>query len=143
MPKSTALLITCDLTLVQAVSQVIEPIDGLAVMTVATASEASPHLHRAGLALLLAHLARAGDAAGLLEPGPASPRPLRALVISNRRQADRALALLPQGAADSLARPLDLGRLGYLTDVLPVRARHTVSRAEAAPGPDRAEGAGE
>src|SRR5262249_36788862 len=136
MPKSTALLITCDLTLVQAVSQVIEPIDGLAVMTVATASEASPHLHRAGLALLLAHLARGGDAAEaarLLHTVTASPRPLPTLLISDQRQAEQALALLRQGAADYLARPLDLGRLGYLIDVLTVRARHTVSRAEAAP----------
>jgi two-component system response regulator HydG len=113
---------------------------------VATVREACPKLHRSDLALVVVHRARASDpaeASWLLQTVAASPRPLPVLVISDQHQAEQALALIRQGAADYLSRPLDLGRLGYLFDVLTVRARYLASQPGADAEPIRVERAGE
>jgi two-component system response regulator HydG len=138
MPKSTALLITCDPTLVQAVSKVIDSVKELNLKAVATVTEAYPQLHRADLVLLLAHLPRQTDtaeASGLVQTVAASLRPVPILLISDQHHPEQALALLQQGAADYLTRPLDLARLGYLLDVLTVRARYLATLAAPARKP--------
>jgi DNA-binding NtrC family response regulator len=79
----------------------------------------------------------------LLQAVVASGRRTPTLLISDRHEAEQALGLLRQGAADYLTRPLDLGRLGYLIDVLTVRARYLANQATAPVEPVRVEKAGE
>jgi DNA-binding NtrC family response regulator len=51
-------------------------------------------------------------------------RPVATLVIGELHRAEQGLALLRQGAADYLERPLDLTRFAYLVDCLTLRARY-------------------
>src|SRR5262245_13775051 len=82
------------------------------------------------IALFLYHLA--GDdgveeAARLLETVVAAKRPVATIILCEHYRAEQALALLRLGAAECLAPPFDLSRLGFLIDVLTVRARLAVS----------------
>src|SRR5262249_47179213 len=63
--------------------------------------------------------------------------------ICDTYRAEQTLALLRQGAADCLARPLDLHRLAYLADTLTIRARYLARRAKPAADGFAAEELGE
>jgi DNA-binding NtrC family response regulator len=127
MPPSTVLLITGDAPLVEAVRGVIDTIVNLQLTVVATVQDACGYLPRADLALLVVHRARRGDLAEvsrLLNAVSASRRPLATVALSDQHQPEHSLALMRLGVADCLDRPLDLGRLAYLIDVLTVRCRY-------------------
>ena len=81
----------------------------------------------AGYGLVLAHLNRqcsVSNLTRLLSTMSATGANIPTLVLSDEYYAEQALALLRIGAADYLTRPLDLGRLAYLVDVLTFKARH-------------------
>src|SRR5262249_30667233 len=102
--------------------------------------EVRPRLTAADVVLVLAHLDhKAGleDVACLLHMIAEARRSTAILVLAEEHRPEQALALLRQGAADYLSRPLDLSRLAYLLDVLRVRARFVAARLPApAPPPE-------
>jgi two-component system response regulator HydG len=97
------------------------------MLTGDTVTQACSRLQRhEPIALFLYHLAGEEgleEAAHLLKAVVASKRPVATLILCEHYRAEQALALLRLGAAECLAHPLDLSRLGFLIDVLTVRAR--------------------
>lgn len=126
MTVSTALLISDDPTLFEAVHEVIEAVPGLLLDLVADVATATTRLRSGGVVLLLPHRTGADSTAtvaGLLREVAVAKLPVATVVLSEHRRPADTLALLRQGAADVLDRPLDLARLTYLCDTLTVRAR--------------------
>jgi DNA-binding NtrC family response regulator len=119
-------LLTDDSALVKTVCEVIGSISDLGVATEATVKRAIARLDEPEIALVVAHLGMHREVdlvAELLRKVSAANRPLATIIISEHDQAEQALTLLRLGAAENLTRPLDLSRLGYLCDVLTLRAR--------------------
>jgi DNA-binding NtrC family response regulator len=136
MPESTMVLISTDSCLGETVADLVADVDGLSLRIVSTADQALLFVQREEAALVVVHSACASDGEGALrfmQHVAAAQRPIATLVIGEEYEAQQALALLRAGAADYLPRPLDLGRLAYLIDVLTLRARHTAPRPAAAP----------
>jgi two-component system, NtrC family, response regulator HydG len=134
MTDSTMVLISTHSDLSQTVADLVADIPGLSLQIVSTTDQALLFVQREEAALVVVHMARAGDhedALRFLQHVAAAQRSIATLVIGEQYQAQQALALLRAGAADYLARPLDLGRLAYLIEMLTLRARHTVPAAEA------------
>jgi DNA-binding NtrC family response regulator len=139
--KPTALLVSTDASLVEAVKGVMGSIGNLGLVVTPGATEAHHDVVRDDLALALVHQECVGDVDKvtcllrlIVEAKPSLP----ALVLSNQHRPEQALALLRLGVADYLSRPLDLSRLTYLMDVLTLRARLGLSSFAAEP-PARAE----
>src|SRR5262249_13379477 len=136
MPEPETLLITDDPSLVEVVQGVTSSITGLSFRTVAAIAEACSRLQQHEVALLLPHLTRGSDPAGivrLLETVVASSQPVAVVGISDRSQVEHAQALLRQGAADYLDRPLNVERLTWLIDTLTARVRCEPGPARPAP----------
>jgi two-component system response regulator HydG len=134
MTDSTMVLISTHSDLSQTVADLVADIPGLSLQIVSTTDQALLFVQREEAALVVVHSARAGDgedALSFIQHVAAAQRSIATLVIGEQYQAQQALALLRAGAADYLARPLDLGRLAYLIEMLTLRARHTVPAAEA------------
>jgi two-component system response regulator HydG len=132
MPVS-ALLISADPTLVKGVAEVVNSIAGLDLCVAPCAADAGPLLRRGGIALLLVHLPEGGDVAqvgSLLRQVVASSAATPLVVICESYRPDQTLALLRQGAADCLGRPLDLHRLAYMADMLTLRPRYLARQVE-------------
>src|SRR6266487_3952329 len=109
MPKVTALLITSDSTLSNALQEVTDSVSVL-------------HLGR--------RKSDADEVARLLERGRIQRRKVAMIVISDQPNPELALALSSAGMAEFLERPLNLHRLSYLADVLTIRARHQTQPAD-------------
>jgi DNA-binding NtrC family response regulator len=127
MPRSTALLISSDVVLFEAVEEIATSVPGLGLEVFPGVAEADFRLWGDDVVLVLVHLegpVSLDETAGLLRRLGAAKRSIATLVLSDRHQPDQALTLLRLGAADYLSRPLDLGRLAYLVDVLTVRGRY-------------------
>jgi two-component system response regulator HydG len=134
MRDSTAVLITSDRSLHEAVREVTDEIPGLRLERVTSTAAAVARLTQDDVVLLIPHLVQKSDASEisrLLRAVASSRRPVATLVIGEDHWAEQELALLRQGAADYLARPLDLPHLSYRCDVLTVRARHQARRSPA------------
>jgi DNA-binding NtrC family response regulator len=133
----SAVLISTDPTLIRSVGEAVNSAADLELHVVARPADGLASLRRGGTALLLVHLPAGADA-GVVSPllhhvassGAATPT----VVIADAYLPEDTLALLRQGAADCLGRPLDLHRLAYLVDTLTLRARYLAARA--APAPD-------
>jgi two-component system, NtrC family, response regulator HydG len=126
-----------DSSLQEAVREVTEQIAGLRLETVTSIDAAVARLPQDDVVLALPHLTQkggAGEISRLLRTVASSRRPVATLVIGEHDWAEQALALLRQGAADYLARPLDLTWLSNRCDALTVRARY-----QAAPTPKSVE----
>ena len=122
----TALLVSSDASLIEAVQGVIDSIDNLELIVAPVAIEAHHAVARDDVALVLAHqdsIGEVDEVTRLVRVLAEAKRSVPTIVLSNRHQADQALELLRSGVADYLFRPLDLSRLSYLTDVLTLRAR--------------------
>src|SRR5580704_14864537 len=122
----TALLVSSDASLIEAVQGVIDSIDNLDLIVAPVATEAHHVVARDDVALVLAHQDSIGevDEVTRLVRALAGPkRSLPTIVLSDRHRAEQALELVQSGVTDCLFRPLDLSRLYYLTDVLTLRAR--------------------
>jgi two-component system, NtrC family, response regulator HydG len=131
MATSRVLLVSSDPSLVTMVQGVVDSIRNLRLNVCDRLGDAAG-LRQEGVVVVVVHLPGDGDAdpvGRLLRAVAASGKPLATLVISDTHRADHALALLRQGAADYLSRPLDLNRLAYLLDVLTVRARYAAAAA--------------
>jgi DNA-binding NtrC family response regulator len=134
MSASTTLLVSTDPSLVESVSGVVRSIADLRLRVLSEVEEACSVLQRDGAALVLVHLPPSDPVdrvTPLLQAARASKRPVPVLALGDRHQAARALDLLRRGVVDYLNRPLDLGRLAYLADLLTVRARHEARQAAA------------
>ena len=120
-------LLSRDPALAESIRPIVASIQSLSLLTGDNLAEARARLLRhEPIALFLYHLAGDEDvkeAAELLETVAVAKRPAATLILYERFQAEQALALLRLGAADCLAQPFDLARLGFLIDVLTVRAR--------------------
>jgi two-component system response regulator HydG len=129
MPVS-ALLISADPTLVRSVAEVVNSVADLELDVAPRPAEGLGCL-RGGVALLLVHLpagADVGVVSPLLHRVAASGAATPTVVIADAYRPEDTLALLRQGAADCLGRPLDLRRLAYLADTLTLRARYLAGR---------------
>lgn len=138
MRNPATLLITKDLSLVKEVEGVTASVPNLRLQTMLAIKDAASCVQRHDIVLLLPHVTRESDyaeVARLLQTMAALKRLVATVVLSDKPQAKQALALLRQGAADYLARPLDLNRLTYLMDVLTVRVRAQTLPVQPASGP--------
>ena len=127
MPDSTMLLISADTALIEAVHGVMNTLKNIRMEVMSEFDEACSWVDRQGIGLVLAHLNRqcsVSKLTRLLSTMSATGANIPTLVLSDEYYAEQALALLRIGAADYLTRPLDLGRLAYLVDVLTFKARH-------------------
>jgi DNA-binding NtrC family response regulator len=130
MFTSTILLITSDRSLMESVKGSVDPVESLELRVIATVDQVGEEM-AGDVSLIIAHLEDGGDASDVTRlvrriaiesPGVAT------LVVDDSYQPAQALAMLRLGAADYLTRPLDLGRLGYLIEVLTLRARRIGTR---------------
>jgi two-component system response regulator HydG len=122
----TALLVSVDASLVEAVQGVIDSIEDLDLVIARGATEAHQDVAREDVAVVLVHqdcLGEVDDVTRLLRVIAEAKRSLPTIVLSDSHRPDQALEMLRTGAADYLCRPLDLGRLTYLIEVLTLRAR--------------------
>jgi two-component system response regulator HydG len=127
-------LVSHDPALPKVVEGVVRQIHGLAFALVKDHAEACECVVAKGAALILAHLdptAHVAELTRLLSTIAATGRKVPILVLSDEYHAKQALAMLRLGVAEYLSRPLDLGRLGYLIDVLTLSTRRRA--AEPAP----------
>src|SRR5271165_3996776 len=126
-------LISQDSTLASVVQEVVARTPGIRLERVQDHDEAYDRVASQGAALVLSHLTPAGPVAGLtrlLSTLEAGGRGIPVLVLSDEYHAQQALALHRLGVADYLSRPLDLGRLGYLIDILTLARRCGAARPE-------------
>ncbi|MGO9919238.1 MAG: sigma 54-interacting transcriptional regulator, partial [Isosphaeraceae bacterium] len=126
-------LISQDSTLASVVQEVVARTPGIRLERVQDHDEACDRVASQGAALVLSHLTPAGPVAGLtrlLSTLEARGRGVPVLVLSDEYHAKQALALHRLGVADYLSRPLDLGRLGYLIDILTLARRRGAARPE-------------
>jgi DNA-binding NtrC family response regulator len=136
MRTAAVLLVSRDQALARSVQEAVRAVGRLRVQTAATAAEARATLRQPQLALVLAHLADRGDDDGiadLMRGIVAGQRAVATVVIGEPGRAEQGLALLRQGAAEYLERPLNLHRLAYLLDALTVRACHRPIGADEEP----------
>jgi DNA-binding NtrC family response regulator len=134
MTDSTMLLVSTDTALIGSIRTVMDPLKDIHMEVVSEFDEACAWVERRGLALVLAHLNHERSVANLtrlLGTIGATMQRIPTLVVSDVYYAEQALAMLRLGAAEYLTRPLDLGRLTYLVDVLTMGARRR--RAQPAP----------
>lgn len=134
----TVLLASSDGSLVRAVEGALASIKALRLEVAPGMGEAGDRVGRDGVLLVLAHLGEESCVSGitrLLQTISIANPSAKVLVLGDRYHAEQALALLRLGVADYLARPVDLGRLAYLVDVLTLQARYTGRRPAPAPEP--------
>ena len=127
MLESTMLVISDDPSLIELIDDVVRSIEGLKFAVLAGVDAAYSHEPWDDVSLVLIHLRRQGptsEVTRLLRMVSAARRPVATLVVGDEYDADRALTLLRLGAAEYLARPLDISRLSYLLDVLTIRTRN-------------------
>jgi two-component system response regulator HydG len=131
-------LISQDSSLLGLVQGVVSSIPGIKPTRVADFEEACQRVVGKAATLILAHLDPTGCVAGLtrlLSTIAATGQNVPVLVLSDDYHADQALTLLRLGVAEYLSRPLDLGRLGYLIDVLTLTGRRVAQRPAQATSP--------
>ena len=124
-------LASVDSTLIEAVTGIIRSIAHLELKVLPQLDETLVQLAGEKVSLLLVHLQDGSDigpASRLLQRMPTSQHVAATVVVSDRPHAEQELILLRQGAADYLSRPLDLGRLSFLIEMLTIRARYTPKR---------------
>jgi two-component system response regulator HydG len=134
MAGATVALISADPTLTKPVAEVVASIPDSRLVVHRDLNDACLDVHPDGVALVLVHVPDRDSVAGaerLLRGLAEARRSVATLMLSDRHHADQALSLLRAGAADYLARPLDLARLAYLIDTLTVRHRYARRRRPA------------
>ncbi|MCE9546749.1 MAG: sigma-54 dependent transcriptional regulator [Planctomycetia bacterium] len=130
---ATALLVTSDIALRAAVEQAMVSVGRCRLNVVDRVADAERQLQTARPAVMLMHVAGADSKDTATEPSPAldeaqalhlidqcrsSGRSTAAVPICDRYETPQAVKLLAHGAADYLARPLDLLRLAFVVDML-------------------------
>ncbi len=128
MNTATVLLSGGDTRLIDSVEGVVASVAGLGLEICSGPDEAWARVARGGIALVILHLAGAGEALGaeaFVRRACRTRRPTPVVALHDADDPSRHLALFRLGVVDSLSRPLDLGRLGYLVDAHTVEARLT------------------
>jgi DNA-binding NtrC family response regulator len=136
MTDSTALLISPDPALSDTLAEISANIQGLRLEVVAGIQAAMARLRYGGLGVILIHLREQGETAevsDLLAKKEAAARAVPVVVLSDQPHPRQELALLQQGVADYLVRPLDTRRLAYLMEVLTVKTRLAGGISQAPP----------
>jgi two-component system response regulator HydG len=136
-PDCKAVLLSNDATLIHAVEGAVDSVDRLGLEVVGSVEVLREYVSSGQAALVLLHPGpeqTIATVAGLLQELAKTRTGVETVVIHDEHQSDWTLALLRLGAAECLARPLDLSRLTYLVDVLTLQARHGAPRATAATG---------
>jgi two-component system response regulator AtoC len=129
------LLISQDRSLSGTVQEVLSRIQGLKFDLVKNHEEACERVAERDVVLILSHLNPGSNIAGLtrlLGTIKAIGQKIPVVVLSEEYHAKQALTLLRLEVAEYLSRPLDLGRLGYLIDVLTLSLRRRPVRPEPA-----------
>jgi DNA-binding NtrC family response regulator len=129
------LLISRNHSLSEVVHGVVSHVQEMELSLVAGYDDACQRVAAKTAAIILVHLDPADNLAGLtrlLSTIKATSQNVPVLVLSEDHHAEQALMLLRLGVAEYLSRPLDLGRLGYLIDVLTVAGRRNARRQPAA-----------
>jgi two-component system response regulator HydG len=137
MPDAGVLLISPDSSLSSMVEGLVSRIPSLKFERAADQDVASGPIDGRRYGLVLYHLDQHSHVAGLtrlIATLVATGRTIPVLVLSDEYHAEQALTLLRLGVADYLGRPLDLGRLAYLMDILTLEARYGRRRDVAAQG---------
>ncbi len=137
MSEPTALLVSSDPALADAVRAVLASVPSLALTVCGEPGQAFDAACRADPALILVHRNGHGDGEviGLLRSLAEVRRPCPTLVLGEGCAA-RLPELLQAGAADCLDLPLDPTRLAHLADALTMRARLPAAGGPAAPPVD-------
>jgi DNA-binding NtrC family response regulator len=145
MPLPTALLISRNRALVEAVQGIFDTLDHLRLEVCPNAEQARRDAARDDVVLTLAHLEAIGGDAGLTQllwTIAATRRPCPTLVLSDHYAEHQAATLLRAGAADYLEMPADRLKLAQLADAHTLRARFparggVLRRSDAAKALDR------
>jgi two-component system response regulator AtoC len=124
---AATLLVTRDRLLVNAVSEVIQSLRGFRLAVVPDVETACTQiLEREEIIVTLVHLDGYTNASGLtrvLQVDAPNRRPMITIVISEHSHPEQALIFSRLGVAECLSRPLDMGRLSYLIDILTIETR--------------------
>ena len=126
MPTTTLLMVCSEKDVIGAIHKISAGIDKLHFEAAAGINEACIRLERPGIGLILVYLCpgtKVPEVARLLRTISAQQQAIATLVLGDDSQAEKALALLRLGVADYLSWPNDVGRVGYLMEMLTVRAR--------------------
>lgn len=124
MTDATVCLVSSDSSLVESAKEAVAQVHDARLRVLSSYAQLGQYLDE--VSLVLAPISSQTDAdhvAGWLERVRAQCKPIPTLLICDREQSDLALPLLRLGAVDCFDRPLDLGRLAYLVDMLTMRAR--------------------
>jgi two-component system response regulator HydG len=128
------LLSSPDPSLADAVRKAVASVDDLRLEVCSRPEDVCRRADVADVALVLLHATPGGpETEALLGRLKGARKKLPVVVVSDRDDPDRELTLFRRGAADCLARPIDLNRLRLAVDA------HTVD-ARVARGPGRAAG---
>jgi two-component system response regulator HydG len=142
MNSPKLLLISQDPSLANAVHGVIPSTRGFEFQVVTEVETGCQEiLGHDRVLVTVVHLDEKTNVAGLmriLQAVAQSRQPVATIVISDQSNPEQGLALMRLGVAEFLSRPLDLGRLAYLLDVLTIEARYAL-RPRPAPEPEAAE----
>ena len=132
-PKT--LLVSQDSSLMMAAREVISSTRGFRLEVVAEIETACNEIFGDDrILVILVHLAGRTDFAGvtrILQAVAQAGRPVVTIALHEHENPEQALALARLGVAESLSRPLDLGRLSYLIDALTIEARYAPRKSPA------------
>lgn len=131
MLTPTVILASSDDSLINSVRGLFLSFENLKLEIMSTTGEGCEELLRRDVLLIIIHLDEnraIPDVTRLLKMITLDKSSILILVISDQHNPELALAILRLGVVDCLNRPLDLGRLDYLIDVLTFRARTLASR---------------
>jgi two-component system response regulator HydG len=132
MADRTILLICHDPGLGQLIPDLVSRIPGLRLEAADDYEQARSFIEGGELALILWHLGPCDPVSGLtrlLGDVITSGQKIPVLVLADEYQAEQALSLHRLGVLEYLGRPLDLGRLSYLMDIVTIEARYSERRS--------------
>ena len=133
MVPTTVLWVAPDGQLTEDIRKVVQMTAGCCCERVGRPETALLRALRGGVGLMLAYVSDSSQAQGVIdflrETGKAK-MPIPVIVVSERDDPDLSLRLMRLGVVDCLVRPLDISRLAFLVDVLTIRSRHALPKAE-------------
>ncbi len=127
MLNPTTLLFTRDPLLVKAVGEVVQTIRGFQLVVVPDIETACNAILEDEIVVTLVHLDGTTNASGLtrvLQVNAPDRRRMVTIAISDHAHPEQALIFSRLGVAECMSRPLDLGRLSYLIDILTIETRY-------------------
>lgn len=117
-----------DATLIEVTQKVVSSVRGCRLSVLQGFDQCLAEIEDLNSALLLIHLddlSQLERVAAITRHNAVVRRSVAVIVIAETHDGETAAALLRQGVADVLSRPLDLRRLNFLIDSLSLRARYS------------------